>query len=68
MPILTRTLPPVDIFDVLHDYEVRGGTVPDTVDKWWEVETGYTWQEQESKLKANKAAQPSHKRIPKNAI
>ena len=52
MSRLTNTLPPTDIFDVLHDYEARGGTIPDVVDSWWEIETGFTWREQEARLKA----------------
>jgi hypothetical protein len=39
LPIITHTLPPQEIYDILHDYEVRGGTIPDIVDSWWKKET-----------------------------
>jgi hypothetical protein len=34
-----NALPPKEIYDVLHEFEERGGTLPESVDKWWFEET-----------------------------
>jgi hypothetical protein len=51
---LCYSIPPTKIFDVLHDYEVRGGTIPKEVDDWWSVETDTMMAEKESKIKRDK--------------
>jgi hypothetical protein len=34
-----NTLPPIEIYDILHEAEVAGILIPTIVDKWWEEET-----------------------------
>jgi hypothetical protein len=34
-----HTLPPKEIYDVLHEFEELGGTLPEVVDDWWKNET-----------------------------
>lgn len=34
-----KTLPPSEIFDVLHAAEAAGVILPESIDKWWEKET-----------------------------
>lgn len=36
---LTFTKPPIEILDLLHDYEKLGGEVPKDIDAWWLQET-----------------------------
>jgi hypothetical protein len=36
---LCRTLPPKDLFDVLHSAEEKGVILPKVVDDWWSNET-----------------------------
>jgi hypothetical protein len=35
----TYTMPPKEIYDVLHAFEALGGELPKIVDEWWEAET-----------------------------
>lgn len=35
----TNTLPPKEIYDVLHKAEAKGIELPESVDKWWALET-----------------------------
>ena len=34
-----NTLPPKEIYDVLHEFESLGGNIPKSVDWWWIEET-----------------------------
>lgn len=38
-----ETLPPPEIFDVLHAAEVAGVVLPEEVDAWWSKETEKAW-------------------------
>ncbi len=35
----TKTLPPIAIYDVLHEAEKKGIELPKSVDDWWYCET-----------------------------
>lgn len=35
----TNTLPPAAIYDILHAAEAKGIDLPESIEKWWEVET-----------------------------
>ena len=41
----SRTLPPKEIFDLLHECEKHGIKLPEAVDKWWVKETEFTWKD-----------------------
>ena len=45
----TYTLPPVEIFDVLSAAEICGVRLPDSVEKWWKLETNLSEAEKEKK-------------------
>jgi len=42
--VTVKTLPPPEIFDVLHAAEAVGITLPTAVDTWWEKETKQVWE------------------------
>jgi len=35
----TNTLPPIEIYDVLHEAEAKGVELPASVEQWWTIET-----------------------------
>jgi len=35
----TNTLPPIEILDLLHELEAAGIAIPNSVDRWWFIET-----------------------------
>jgi len=42
--MLPKTLPPPEIFDVLHLAEMAGIKLPRVVDDWWYRETSVVWE------------------------
>lgn len=45
-----NTLPPTEIYDVLHEFEACGIELPQSVSDWWETETLIN---EEKRIKSN---------------
>jgi len=47
MPEFCNTLPPKEIYDVLHEAESKGVKLPESVESWWIKETAINEEKEE---------------------